>query len=119
MSGECLQEVELNDEQLEVVEAPADARLLVIAGAGQGKTEVVVSRIRSLVQNEGWCPPMRCSSSASPAPPCQQSEHVWTCGMSPRPTYAHSILSQVCCSWERVSSPRAASTRAFVVRHRC
>lgn len=56
MSGECLQEVELNDEQLEVVEAPADARLLVIAGAGQGKTEVVVSRIRSLVQNEGLVP---------------------------------------------------------------
>ncbi|CAJ1581861.1 ATP-dependent helicase [[Mycobacterium] wendilense] len=56
VSGECLQEVELNDEQLEVVEAPADARLLVIAGAGQGKTEVVVSRIRSLVQNEGLVP---------------------------------------------------------------
>lgn len=47
------QVVELNDEQLSVVEAPADARLLVIAGAGQGKTEVVVSRIDSLVQNEG------------------------------------------------------------------
>ncbi len=47
------QVVDLNDEQLEVVEAPADARLLVIAGAGQGKTEVVVSRIDSLVQNEG------------------------------------------------------------------
>lgn len=47
------QEVQLNDEQLEVVEADAGARLLVIAGAGQGKTEVVVSRIDSLVQNEG------------------------------------------------------------------
>jgi DNA helicase II / ATP-dependent DNA helicase PcrA len=47
------QEVELNDQQLEVVDAPADARLLVTAGAGQGKTEVVVSRIDSLVQNEG------------------------------------------------------------------
>jgi len=45
--------VELNEEQLEVVDASADARLLVIAGAGQGKTEVVVSRIDSLVQNEG------------------------------------------------------------------
>ncbi|WIM87440.1 AAA family ATPase [Candidatus Mycobacterium wuenschmannii] len=44
---------ELNDEQLAVVEASADERLLVIAGAGQGKTEVVVSRIDSLVQNEG------------------------------------------------------------------
>lgn len=56
MSGEPVQEIELNDEQLEVVEAPADARLLVIAGAGQGKTEVVVSRIRSLVQDEGLVP---------------------------------------------------------------
>lgn len=53
MSGEDSQEIELNDEQLEVVEASADARLLVIAGAGQGKTEVVASRIRSLVQDEG------------------------------------------------------------------
>ena len=47
------QGLELNDEQLEVVWASADARLLVIAGAGQGKTEVVVSRINSLVQEEG------------------------------------------------------------------
>ncbi len=46
------EEIELNNEQLEVVYAPADARLLVIAGAGQGKTEVVVSRIDSLVQEE-------------------------------------------------------------------
>ena len=50
MSAEGL---ELSDEQLEVVWASADARLLVIAGAGQGKTEVVVSRINSLVQEEG------------------------------------------------------------------
>lgn len=46
-------ELELNEQQLAVVEAPADARLLVIAGAGQGKTEVVVSRINSLVRDEG------------------------------------------------------------------
>jgi DNA helicase II / ATP-dependent DNA helicase PcrA len=45
-------EIELNAEQLDVVEAAADARLLVIAGAGQGKTEVVVSRIKSLVEDE-------------------------------------------------------------------
>lgn len=45
--------IELNDEQLEVVWADADARLFVIAGAGQGKTEVVVNRIDSLVRNEG------------------------------------------------------------------
>ncbi|UGU30611.1 UvrD-helicase domain-containing protein [Mycolicibacterium smegmatis] len=53
MSDDGLQEIELNDAQLDVVEAAADARLLVVAGAGQGKTEVVVSRIRSLVQDEG------------------------------------------------------------------
>lgn len=47
------QDIELNDEQLEVVWAGAEERLLVIAGAGQGKTEVVVSRIDSLVQEEG------------------------------------------------------------------
>lgn len=45
-------EVELNGEQLRVVEASGEERLLVIAGAGQGKTEVVVSRIEHLVQNE-------------------------------------------------------------------
>ncbi|OBJ86633.1 UvrD-helicase domain-containing protein [Mycobacterium asiaticum] len=53
MSDEGVQEIELNDAQLDVVEASSDARLLVIAGAGQGKTEVVASRIRSLVQDEG------------------------------------------------------------------
>ncbi|MGB5796470.1 MAG: UvrD-helicase domain-containing protein [Mycolicibacter algericus] len=42
----------LNDAQLEVAYAPVDARLLVIAGAGQGKTEVVASRIGSLVEEE-------------------------------------------------------------------
>lgn len=46
-------EVELNDDQLLVAEAAAGERLLVIAGAGQGKTEVVVSRIDSLVQSDG------------------------------------------------------------------
>lgn len=53
MSAEQLYEIELNEQQLYVVEASADTRLLVIAGAGQGKTEVVVSRINSLVQEEG------------------------------------------------------------------
>ncbi|PQP50387.1 hypothetical protein C6A88_10160 [Mycolicibacterium austroafricanum] len=52
MSGERVQAIELNEQQLDVVEAAADARLLVIAGAGQGKTEVVVSRVNSLVQQE-------------------------------------------------------------------
>lgn len=53
MSAEEAHEIELNAQQLDVVEASADARLLVIAGAGQGKTEVVVRRIDSLVQDEG------------------------------------------------------------------
>ncbi|ETZ70170.1 uvrD/REP helicase N-terminal domain protein [Mycobacteroides abscessus MAB_030201_1075] len=53
MSGEGRPEIELNEEQLAVVEAPAGTRLLVTAGAGQGKTEVVVRRIDSLVQDEG------------------------------------------------------------------
>lgn len=53
MSDGGRHEIELNDEQLEVVEASAGGRLLVIAGAGQGKTEVVVSRINNLVQDEG------------------------------------------------------------------
>ncbi len=48
-----LAEIELNDEQFEVVAAPAEARLLVIAGAGQGKTEVVARRIAHLVQDDG------------------------------------------------------------------
>jgi DNA helicase II / ATP-dependent DNA helicase PcrA len=45
-------EIELDADQLAVVEAPVDKRLLVIAGAGQGKTEVVVSRIDFLVNEE-------------------------------------------------------------------
>jgi DNA helicase-2/ATP-dependent DNA helicase PcrA len=45
-------QIDLNDEQLTVVEAPVDARLLVVAGAGQGKTEVVASRIDYLVKSE-------------------------------------------------------------------
>lgn len=44
--------VELNEEQRAVVEAPIEERLLVIAGAGQGKTEVVSSRIKFLVSEE-------------------------------------------------------------------
>jgi DNA helicase-2/ATP-dependent DNA helicase PcrA len=45
-------EVVLNDAQRKVVEAPIDERLLVIAGAGQGKTEVVALRIDHLVKEE-------------------------------------------------------------------
>jgi DNA helicase-2/ATP-dependent DNA helicase PcrA len=45
-------EIDLNAEQRAVVEASVDARLLVVAGAGQGKTEVVASRIDYLVKSE-------------------------------------------------------------------
>ncbi|WP_309241230.1 UvrD-helicase domain-containing protein [Nocardia sp. BSTN01] len=44
--------LELDDAQREVVESPGDRRLLVIAGAGQGKTEVVAARIGHLVEEE-------------------------------------------------------------------
>ncbi|NMD97423.1 ATP-dependent helicase [Rhodococcus sp. BL-253-APC-6A1W] len=44
--------IELNEQQRAVVEAPIDDRLLVIAGAGQGKTEVVAARIGFLVDEE-------------------------------------------------------------------
>lgn len=53
MSDDVPYEIELNEQQLNVVESPAGSRLLVIAGAGQGKTEVVVSRINSLINDEG------------------------------------------------------------------
>jgi DNA helicase-2/ATP-dependent DNA helicase PcrA len=45
-------EIDLNGAQRCVVEAPIEDRLLVIAGAGQGKTEVVASRIDHLVKEE-------------------------------------------------------------------
>ncbi|KXO91393.1 DNA helicase IV (plasmid) [Tsukamurella tyrosinosolvens] len=44
--------MELDPSQLAVVEADADARLLVTAGAGQGKTEVVAGRVAHLVEEE-------------------------------------------------------------------
>jgi DNA helicase II / ATP-dependent DNA helicase PcrA len=46
------EEIELNGEQLAVAKAAVDVRLLVVAGAGQGKTEVVASRIDHLVKSE-------------------------------------------------------------------
>lgn len=45
-------DIELNDAQRDVAEAPIGERLLVIAGAGQGKTEVVALRIDHLVKEE-------------------------------------------------------------------
>ncbi|MGV9736823.1 UvrD-helicase domain-containing protein [Rhodococcus aetherivorans] len=49
---EVQETIELNEQQRAVVEAPIDDRLLVIAGAGQGKTEVVAARIGFLVDEE-------------------------------------------------------------------
>jgi DNA helicase II / ATP-dependent DNA helicase PcrA len=45
-------DITLNAAQLAVAEAPIDSRRLVIAGAGQGKTEVVAARIGFLVDAE-------------------------------------------------------------------
>ncbi|MGY1703550.1 UvrD-helicase domain-containing protein [Geodermatophilus sp. SYSU D00697] len=46
-------EPELDDSQRRVVESPVEARLIVTAGAGQGKTEVVAARLRHLIEVEG------------------------------------------------------------------
>lgn len=46
---------DLNDKQREVVSAPP-SNLLVLAGAGSGKTRVLVHRIAWLIQNEGISP---------------------------------------------------------------
>ena len=43
-------------EQLEVIEARCDARLLVTAGPGAGKTQVLVRRIQHLVVDQGLAP---------------------------------------------------------------
>ncbi|MAU84684.1 MAG: helicase [Gordonia sp.] len=44
--------IDLDNAQRAVAEAPADARLVVTAGAGQGKTEVVAARLRYLAEEE-------------------------------------------------------------------
>ena len=43
-------ETVLTDEQAKVADAPADARLLVTAGPGTGKTHVLVARLLSLIE---------------------------------------------------------------------
>jgi DNA helicase-2/ATP-dependent DNA helicase PcrA len=42
--------------QRAVIESDADARLLVVAGAGRGKTEVIAGRVRELVDVHGLLP---------------------------------------------------------------
>ena len=56
MGADTELDIELDDAQLRVVEADADERLLVIAGAGQGKTEVVASRLVHLIDDEDLSP---------------------------------------------------------------
>ncbi|WP_186759802.1 UvrD-helicase domain-containing protein [Arthrobacter alpinus] len=49
-------EIQLDESQKRVVGAAAHARQFVVAAAGQGKTEVVLSRIEYLVADEGMNP---------------------------------------------------------------
>jgi DNA helicase-2/ATP-dependent DNA helicase PcrA len=48
--------VELDPSQRAVVEAQPSERLLVIAGAGRGKTEVIAGRVEELIQHHGLQP---------------------------------------------------------------
>jgi len=52
-AGPYLGSPPLTDEQRAVVEQPADAMVLVTAGAGTGKTHTLVRRIEALVADEG------------------------------------------------------------------
>ncbi len=56
MTENARPKIELDAAQDRVAEAAADERLIVIAGAGQGKTEVVVARLQSLIVDEGLSP---------------------------------------------------------------
>lgn len=47
------QTLALDPDQGRVAQSAGSARLMVIAGAGQGKTEVVTSRLRYLIEDEG------------------------------------------------------------------
>lgn len=49
MSDEGRHEIELNEQQLDVVDASADARLLVIAGLGKARPK------SSSVGSTAWC----------------------------------------------------------------
>lgn len=48
--------MELTDEQRPIVEAPVDARLLVTAGPGTGKTHTLIARLGWLVETAGLSP---------------------------------------------------------------
>ncbi|WP_326829256.1 UvrD-helicase domain-containing protein [Streptosporangium sp. NBC_01810] len=45
--------MELTDEQRDIAEQPGDARLLVTAGAGTGKTFTLIRRLSALIEDEG------------------------------------------------------------------
>lgn len=47
---------QLNEQQLDIVCRPKDENILVIAGAGTGKTRVLISRICSLISADGVSP---------------------------------------------------------------
>lgn len=44
------------DEQKDVIEAPADSKMLVVADAGTGKTEVLIARLDGLIKNGNIAP---------------------------------------------------------------
>jgi hypothetical protein len=46
----------LTDEQLQIVQAPGDAKLLVTAGPGTGKTHVLIHRVAGLIQDHNMAP---------------------------------------------------------------
>lgn len=46
-----LAEIELDESQRDVAEADPDARMFVTAAAGQGKTEVLLARVKTLVED--------------------------------------------------------------------
>ncbi|MEP9394537.1 UvrD-helicase domain-containing protein [Gordonia sp. VNK1] len=52
MTENARPQIELDEAQDRIAEAAADERLIVIAGAGQGKTEVVTARLQSLIEDE-------------------------------------------------------------------
>lgn len=56
MASILTEPVTLTQEQRDVVDAGLDSRLLVLAGAGTGKTETLVARIRRLVTDEEVSP---------------------------------------------------------------